>query len=96
MMPNSVDRHESSRACRVARLPYAAEELRRGMLVVDPDKRLGLHEKQVRVVADAAPIDRYDTTCVVVDYDVAGSNVTGRFTTTRLATVWVVGGDGRF
>lgn len=78
------------------RRPYTAEELRAGMFVIDSDQRLGLHEVQVRVVADAVPLDVYDTTNVVVDYDVVGTSITGRFTSPRLATVWVVGGDGRW
>lgn len=83
------------RACLARPRSYAAETLLPGMLVTDPDGRLGLHEKQVRVTAEPRPLDIYDHTNVVVDWDVPGTNITGRFRTSRLAPVWVVGGDGR-
>ncbi|MFD6094867.1 hypothetical protein ACFVWN_07410 [Nocardiopsis flavescens] len=95
MTTNSAIRHSPHQARHTARRPYAAEELRAGMLVIDPDGRLGLHEEEVRVVADADQLDIYCTADVVVDYEVAGTAITGRFTSPRLATVWVVGGDGR-
>ncbi|MFC9085296.1 hypothetical protein [Nocardiopsis dassonvillei] len=72
---------------------YAAEELRAGMIVADPDGRLGLRTAQVRVAADARPLDRYDTTQSLIDYDVPGTTATGRLRVDRLAPVWVVGGD---
>lgn len=94
MSMNSVVRRGSRLFCRAVRRPYAAEELRAGMVVIDPDRRLGLHEKEVRVVADAAQLDKCCTANVVVDYEVDGTAITGRFTSPRLATVWVVKGDG--
>ncbi|WP_435109750.1 hypothetical protein [Nocardiopsis synnemataformans] len=77
------------------RRAYAAEDLHKGMFVVDPDGRLGLHAAKVRVAEDSHPLDRYDTSNVVVDWEIPGTNVTGRFSAPRLAPVWVVGGDGR-
>lgn len=86
-----------NRRCRVSppRRTYSAEALVPGMLVVDPDGRLGLHEKQVRVAAEPRPLDIYDHTNVIVDWEVPGTNITGTFHAARLAPVWVMGGDGR-